>query len=606
MPSPQTGAARALLVAWMTMGLSLAAVIAPAVSAASSSFNSAPGLPIPDNGYNGTLASMASDTINASAIPPSNIVTDVTVTVAVTHTWVGDLTIKLRSPSGTTLALVERPQGDGATNNTGDSGADAPSGDDSNVNVGVPLSFSDAYVHNPEDMGWGISDSQTVCFHDLRCQFAPYPDAALVAGGSVANFAAFDGELARGDWTLGLGDSFAPDVGTFASWSITIGHTASNSITTLSSSPNIPIPDDGYNGTLASMANSTIDASTIPAGRAVTDVSVQVAINHTWVGDLTVKLLGPTGVLLTMVERPDGDDASNNSGDNGADDPLGDSSNVSASFPLSFGDAYSQNPENMGLGVVNAATVCQHDGRCHFKPNRDTAVGETSFAAFDGELASGIWRLLIGDGSPDGVDGTFVSWTITIKHALPLNACGGEPFTDVPASHPFCAEIKWMKDAAIATGFPDGAYQPSAPVTRMAMSAFMARLAGAALTTCVVQPFTDVPTGHPFCAEIKWMKDTGISTGFSGGAYQPSAPVTRMAMSAFMARLAGAALTSCAAPPFDDVPVDHPFCAEIKWMNDNGISTGFPGGGGIDYRPSAAVTRQAMSAFMYRVSAHLQ
>jgi hypothetical protein len=84
----------------------------------------------------------------------------------------------------------------------------------------------------------------------------------------------------------------------------------------------------------------------------------------------------------------------------------------------------------------------------------------------------------------------------------------------VPVSHPFCEEIQWMKATGISTGFGDGTYRPDAAVTRQAMSAFMARLAGATLTPCTTAPFTDVPVSHPFCAEIKWMKDTGISTGF--------------------------------------------------------------------------------------------
>ncbi|MGZ5408302.1 MAG: S-layer homology domain-containing protein, partial [Aeromicrobium sp.] len=57
------------------------------------------------------------------------------------------------------------------------------------------------------------------------------------------------------------------------------------------------------------------------------------------------------------------------------------------------------------------------------------------------------------------------------------------------------------------------------------------------LAPCTVAPFSDVPISHPFCAEISWMKDAGISTGYDDGTYRPSADVTRMAMSAFMYRV---------------------------------------------------------------------
>ena len=98
------------------------------------------------------------------------------------------------------------------------------------------------------------------------------------------------------------------------------------------------------------------------------------------------------------------------------------------------------------------------------------------------------------------------------------------------------------------------------------------------------------------------MKDHEISTGYSDGTYRPSVVVTRQAMSAFMARLARATLTDCTEPPFTVVLVDHPFCAEIQWMKESEISTGYSDG---TYRPSVVVTRQAMSAFMYRVSSQL-
>ena len=67
----------------------------------------------------------------------------------------------------------------------------------------------------------------------------------------------------------------------------------------------------------------------------------------------------------------------------------------------------------------------------------------------------------------------------------------------------------------------------------------------------------------------------------------------------FIARTGSATPTPCSEPPFTDVPVDHPFCPEIAWMKESGVSTGFDDG---TYRPAANVTRQAMSAFIYRLS----
>jgi hypothetical protein len=188
-----------------------------------------------------------------------------------------------------------------------------------------------------------------------------------------------------------------------------------------------------------------------------------------------------------------------------------------------------------------------------------------------------------------------------IATTVPPATCALAPFDDVPPASPFCSDIEWMKTSGIATGFGDGTYRPGLAVTRQAMAAFMARLAGAILPECDEAsdpPFSDVAITHTFCREIQWMKVRGISTGFGDGSYRPSAGVTRQSMAAFLSRLSGVTLAACDEAPFPDVPTEHPFCREIKWMKDSAVSTGFADG---TYRPASAVTRQAMSAFMRRL-----
>jgi hypothetical protein len=175
-------------------------------------------------------------------------------------------------------------------------------------------------------------------------------------------------------------------------------------------------------------------------------------------------------------------------------------------------------------------------------------------------------------------------------------------FFDVGHDNPFYEEIEWMFAAQVTSGFSDGTYRPDGSVTRAAMAAFMYRLAGEPEFIPPGEPsFTDVPETDPFFAEIEWLVDEGITTGFADGTYRPSAAVTRQAMSAFMYRLAGSpGFLPPGTPSFTDVPLAHVFFAEIEWMADEGITTGFAGG---TYRPSAAVTRQAMAAFMQRLDA---
>jgi subtilisin-like proprotein convertase family protein len=564
-----------------------------AVSAVSiATFSATPNVAIPDDGYDGTLASMASSTITA-AIPDARFVTGLALSVGIDHTWVGDLTIKLRSPSGAVVALAQRPQGDAEFNATSDDGTDGGTGDGTNLVAGFPIIFGDSYFQDAETIGSGISDDEFLsCLGG--CTYHPNRDYAVNDLGHLGDV---NGERAAGDWTLYVGDSAPMDTGTLVTWAIYI-ESAVSAVSSFSSTVSSAIVDDAYNGTLASMTSDSIDSEIIPMSHVVTDVTVEIAMYHQWVGDLTVKLKGPTGVIVTLVERPQGDGASNSEGDDGSSVVTGDSSDISGVNWLKFNDAYTRDPEQLGLGLPNDGVECDHGAPCRFFPNHDQAADGSSLAAFRGGSPHGIWTLYVGD-SAAGNLGALIEWRIHVKHAFPLDGCSLAPFSDVPASHPFCTEIKWMSRAGISDGFGDGTYRPTSPVTRQAMAAFMARAGDASLTACASPPFSDVPTTNPFCREIQWMNAAGISTGFSDGTFRPSLVVTRQAMAAFLSRLVGATLSPCTSAPFTDVPQSHPFCKEIAWLRASGVSTGFSDG---TYRPTAVVSRQAMSAFIQRVS----
>lgn len=181
--------------------------------------------------------------------------------------------------------------------------------------------------------------------------------------------------------------------------------------------------------------------------------------------------------------------------------------------------------------------------------------------------------------------------------AAPAVAVSG--FSDVPADHPFYAEISWLASQGISTGYADGTFRPTAPVSRAAMAAFLYRFAGEpAFTAPAVARFSDAPVGGPFYPEIMWLASQGISTGYADGTFRPPAAISRAAMAAFLYRVAGSpAFTPPATAEFTDVPTDHPFYAEVSWLAAQAITTGYADG---SFRPTASISRAAMAAFMYR------
>src|SRR5690606_37464847 len=115
----------------------------------------------------------------------------------------------------------------------------------------------------------------------------------------------------------------------------------------------------------------------------------------------------------------------------------------------------------------------------------------------------------------------------------------------------------------------------------MAMATFLLRLSGDAFTAPVEPTFADVDSSNPFYEAIEWMAAEGISTGTpqpSGKPlFKPTDPVSRQSMALFLARYAGADIST---PPteqvFADVPVEATTAAAISWMASEGISAGTP------------------------------
>ncbi|NQX11205.1 S-layer homology domain-containing protein [Microbacteriaceae bacterium VKM Ac-2855] len=175
----------------------------------------------------------------------------------------------------------------------------------------------------------------------------------------------------------------------------------------------------------------------------------------------------------------------------------------------------------------------------------------------------------------------YVAWS-TWGESYALTVLGPGSFADVPSSNPFFADIEWMKAEGISTGtvLADGTslYKPADPVSRMAMSAFLYRYSGDSYSPPANPSFADVPRDHPFYTEIEWMKAEGITTGTvqpdGPVLYKPNDAVSREAMSAFLYRMSGDTFTPPSTASFPDVPTTHYFYTPIEWMKSEGITTG--------------------------------
>ncbi len=183
------------------------------------------------------------------------------------------------------------------------------------------------------------------------------------------------------------------------------------------------------------------------------------------------------------------------------------------------------------------------------------------------------------------------------------------PFGDVGGAHPFCTEINWLAANGTTTGYADGTFHPTAPLSRQAMASFLYAQEGQPAVTISEPNFADVPASHPFYAAIQWMADSGLSLGSPnplGGKplFKPGATVSRQAMASFLWRKSGEPTPTITSQHFGDVSSASPFHAAIQWLAEAGLSLGSPNPPGLPlYKPTDAVSRQATAAFLFRYEA---
>ena len=172
-----------------------------------------------DNAYNGQPMPPSMFCQNI-LVPddPINFVENVEATVALTHGWISDITIKLVHPMGKILTLVSRP----SFNEPADDGGGC-CGKQVNFSAMFPLTFKNGAPNDAEMMGAALpnmnNNNLIVCKDDNinPCEWKPNPGK-----GPGKDFTDFLGEPAAGTWKLCVGDSNTGDVGVLQSVKLVI------------------------------------------------------------------------------------------------------------------------------------------------------------------------------------------------------------------------------------------------------------------------------------------------------------------------------------------------------------------------------------------------
>jgi subtilisin-like proprotein convertase family protein len=236
-----------------------------ASSQVTTTFN-ATGLPlaIPDNNPTGT-----SNTIVASGLPASPVVTNVSVTFTMTHTWVGDIVMNLTAPNGQTINLVGALDGGTGSNGTANFTGTIISSTGTTPLSGAPAPRTGVFA----------ADLLT----------AAIPTGAPTTTNSWAPLIA--GAL-NGNWRLAICDVGPADLGNLLSWSLslTYGAPAAGVWTSNPAAPNTMFTDPG---------------ATVPyvAGTPVNTIYVNPTVNTVYTVVYTTAtpcVSGPTNVPVNV------------------------------------------------------------------------------------------------------------------------------------------------------------------------------------------------------------------------------------------------------------------------------------------------------------------
>lgn len=165
--------------------------------------------PIPDNTYRGGINTVGQAVCKAFTVPGVGTVNNLNLQLGLTHTWVGDLVIKVQNPARTkTVTVMSRP----GVLEAADDGISPGSGDSSNLLNTFPITFGDSFATSAEALGnvpATLVDASVVC-RDLAspCSYQANPGAAV-----VGNLATFNGDPVGAGWQVCVGDRAALDIG---------------------------------------------------------------------------------------------------------------------------------------------------------------------------------------------------------------------------------------------------------------------------------------------------------------------------------------------------------------------------------------------------------
>ncbi|WP_281883118.1 S8 family serine peptidase [Paenibacillus sp. YYML68] len=117
--------------------------------------------------------------------------------------------------------------------------------------------------------------------------------------------------------------------------------------------------------------------------------------------------------------------------------------------------------------------------------------------------------------------------TAVLSRAFGLSTSKSISYYDLNTTHWAYDYIARASQAGMIEGYPDGTFAPDQPVTRMEMTAMLARSLNKAGKVRGQSPFTDIPDSYWGAGLLKQMKGDGLIDGYADGSFRPDQQATR-------------------------------------------------------------------------------
>lgn len=186
-----------------------------------------------------------------------------------------------------------------------------------------------------------------------------------------------------------------------------------------------------------------------------------------------------------------------------------------------------------------------------------------------------------------------IAFVLIVPMTSSVEAQSNPVFSDLKGNSATEA-ILYLHDKHIISGYPDGTFRPSEPITRAQAAAMLLKALDIEVIENPTVQFKDVTKKSNYYSILATINEKGIIRG-DNGYMRPGEPTSRAQMAAILRRAFNMPLES--QPTFTDVPPVHWAYADINSIADNRVASGYPDG---SFKPSDVVTRAHFSAFLAR------